>query len=240
MISPRNLGRAAGSRSSKPLAVGIALLGTLAVAGCDLQENANLERGRDLFIAKCGTCHVLSEASTTADIGPNLDDAFAAARETGMDQDTIEGVVTHQIENPRPAEPDQPQIYMPAELVTGADADDVAAYIASVAGVPGIEPPVAPGGSGGQVFANNGCGSCHTLEAARSSGTAGPNLDEELPGQKPAQIEESIVDPGATIVSGFENIMPASYGTDIPPDDLALLIEFLTDCAGDPTAQGCS
>ena len=91
MISRRKLGRAAG----KPLAAGVALLGALAVAGCDLQEDADLERGRDLFIAKCGTCHVLAEASTTADIGPNLDDAFAAARETGMDQDTIEGVVQH-------------------------------------------------------------------------------------------------------------------------------------------------
>ncbi len=236
MISRRKLGRAAG----KPLAVGVALLGALAVAGCDLQEDADLERGRDLFIAKCGTCHVLAEASTTADIGPNLDDAFAAARETGMDQDTIEGVVQHQIENPRPANPDQPEIYMPAELVTGEDSEAVAAYIASVAGVPGIEPPEAPGGPGGQVFANNGCGSCHTFEAAGSSGTAGPNLDENLAGQKPADVEESIVDPGAEIVAGFEDIMPPSYGTDIPPDDLALLVEFLTTCAGDPTAQGCS
>ena len=236
MTRCRKLGRAAG----KPLAVGLALLGALAVAGCDLQENADLERGRDLFIAKCGTCHALAEASTTAEIGPDLDAAFSAAREQGMDQDTIEGVVSNQIENPRPAEPDQPEIYMPAELVTGADAEAVAAYVGSVAGVPGIEPPIAAGGEGGQIFADNGCASCHTLEAAGSSGTAGPNLDENLPGQKPEEVEESIVDPGADIVSGFENIMPPAYGTEIAPEDLELLVEFLLNCAGDPEAEGCS
>ena len=63
------------------------------MAGCDLQEDADLERGRDLFIAKCGTCHQLAEAATTAEVGPNLDAAFAAARADGNDQDTIEGVV---------------------------------------------------------------------------------------------------------------------------------------------------
>jgi mono/diheme cytochrome c family protein len=43
------------------------------------------------------------------------------------------------------------------------------------------------GGAGGdaaagmEVFASAGCGSCHTLEAAGSSGTIGPNLDEAQP-----------------------------------------------------------
>jgi cytochrome c2 len=227
----------------EPLAVGLVLVGAIVAGGCDAQEDADLERGRELFIAKCGTCHVLSEAATTADIGPNLDQAFVAARGKGMDQDTIEGVVEHQIAHPRPASPDQPNIYMPADLVTGEDAENVAAYVGSVAGVPGIQPPIAPGGEGGQVFANNGCGACHTFAAAESAGTVGPNLDEGLPGQKPAQIEQSIIDPAAEIVSGFGNIMPATYGQEIPPDDLELLVDFLYDCAGeeDPaSSEDCS
>jgi mono/diheme cytochrome c family protein len=224
---------------AKPLAAGIALLSALAVAGCDLQEDADLERGRELFIAKCGTCHVLAEAATTADVGPNLDEAFKAARQQGMDRDTIEGVVKYQIAHPRAASPDQPEIYMPADLVTGEDAEAVSAYVGKVAGVEGIEPPAAPGGEGGQVFANNGCGSCHTLEAAGSGGNAGPNLDESLPGQDPKQIEESIVAPEAEIVAGFENIMPADYESVIPPDDLKLLVEFLATCSGDPDNPDC-
>ena len=226
---------------TKAAATGLVLTAVLGVAGCDLQEDADLERGRDLFIAKCGTCHTLAEAATTAEVGPNLDAAFATARSEGNDQDTIEGVVQSQIENPRPASPENTQVYMPPELVTGQDAENVASYVASVAGVPGIKPPEAPGGPGGQVFADNGCGSCHTLEAAGTTGTVGPNLDEELPGQDEKQIEESITDPNADIVQGFPpDTMPSTYGTSIAPDDLKLLVQFLVTCAGDPQNKDCS
>jgi cytochrome c6 len=46
------------------------------------------------------------------------------------------------------------------------------------------EPPGLPVGdpsAGSDVFASAGCGSCHTLEAAGSEGSAGPNLDEAQP-----------------------------------------------------------
>ena len=115
-------------------------------AACDVQETADLERGRALFSEKCGICHELAEAGSPAGVGPNLDAAFAAARHSGMDQDTIEGVVEAQIENPRTTNEESPyydQTYMPAKIVTGSDAADVAAYVASVAGIPGIEPPAA-------------------------------------------------------------------------------------------------
>ena len=35
--------------------------------------------------------------------------------------------------------------------------------------------------AGEQVYASAGCGGCHTLEAAGSSGSVGPNLDESQP-----------------------------------------------------------
>jgi cytochrome c2 len=73
-------------------------------AGCDTQEEADLDRGRDLFVNGCGTCHALDEARAGATIGPDLDSAFAQARADGMDQDTIEGVVEKQISNPRPVD----------------------------------------------------------------------------------------------------------------------------------------
>ena len=106
------------------LSIAALLTGGL-LAGCDLQEDADLERGRQLFQTNCGTCHTLAEAGTAATIGPDLDASFAAARETGMDQDTFEGVVTSQIENPREIHPDNPrydQVYMPANIVTGREA----------------------------------------------------------------------------------------------------------------------
>jgi mono/diheme cytochrome c family protein len=208
-------------------AVGVAALAAL--TGCDLQENADLDNGEQLFTQKCGTCHSLTGAGTTATIGPNLDAAFAGSRSSGMDQDTIEGVVESQISNPRPATPEQTDIYMPADLVEGDDARDVAAYVASIAGVPGIKPPefVAP-----EFFATN-CGGCHTLSQAGTTGTVGPNLDQVLQGQSPNQISQSITQPDAQIAAGFPaGVMPQNYGTTLTPQDLQALVMFLTGAVG--------
>ncbi len=212
-------------RQVKLLLGGVAALAAIgALTGCDLQENADLERGEQLFTQKCGSCHALTAAGTNADVGPSLDLAFAASRADGMDQDTIEGVVQTQIENPRPASPEDVEVYMPANLVTGEDAEAVAAYVASVAGVPGIQPPefVAP-----EFFATN-CGGCHTLGAAGTTGTIGPDLDEALAGQSPDQIEMSITDPEAQITPGFSGgVMPANYGETLTPPQLQQLVAFL-------------
>jgi len=212
-----------------------------ALSGCDASENADLANGRLLFTQQCGTCHQLKEAGGGNDLGPDLDAAFAAARAAGEDQDTIEGVVAAQIEHPREVDPADPT-YMPADLVEGQDVEDVSAYVASVAGVPGIEAPQVPGGPGGQIFASSGCSACHTLSAVESAGNVGPNLDEELPGQSIEQIQTSIVDPGAEIVSGFPDVMPKDYEQSLEPADLKTLVQFLADSAGQgaPPSSGGS
>jgi mono/diheme cytochrome c family protein len=204
----------------------------LALGGCGSSTtDTDLAKGRQLFSENCGTCHTLAEAGTSASIGPNLDAAFAAARDAGETEDTIKGVVIAQIAHPRAADESDPT-YMPPGLLEGQDAEDVAAYVGSVAGVPGIGPPTVPGGPGAQVFANNGCGSCHTLAAAGTSGTNGPNLDEVLPGQSTDEIKTDIVDPSAQIEQGFSDIMPKDFETSIPPDDLTALIKYLQQNAG--------
>jgi mono/diheme cytochrome c family protein len=215
-------------------AAAVAVVAVAVLPGCDAQENADLDNGRTMFIEKCGRCHAFKEAGSTAEIGPDLDAAFQGARETGMDSDTIEGVVESQIGNPRFTEPDSPA-YMPANLVEGEDATDVAAYVAEYAGVPGIEPPIPPdAGPGAEVFLTEGCGTCHTLAALGdvAQGTVGPNLDETLPGQSPEEIEESIVDPDADVVQGFPSgVMPDTY-EDLPPKELQDLVDYLVESAG--------
>jgi mono/diheme cytochrome c family protein len=211
------------------LALGAILAVGVAASGCGTTE-ADPERGRALFIQNCGTCHEMAQAGTTAQIGPNLDDAFAAAREVGEDRDTVEGVVKAQVENPRPSNAN-PAASMPANLVEGQELDDVAAYVGMWAGVPGAAPPKVPGGAGAQVFANNGCGGCHTLAAANSGGVTGPNLDEFLaPDDNATAIEEMIVDPNAEVVKGYPaNVMPANYGQLLSPKELEDLIQFLIE-----------
>jgi len=221
------------------LLVAVAALGAV-IAGCGTHSSAPVEntfqdRGRQLFAANCGTCHTMTAASTAGVQGPNLDDAFAAARAAGMDDDTIKGIVRAQVERPQKVAGDYPGVTMPPHIIEGNDLEDVAAYVAAVAGVPGIEPPKAPGeGPGAQVYANNGCGGCHTLAAAESAGTLGPDLDEVIPGMSAAEIKESIVDPGAKIAPGYPNAMPADFGSKISPQQLNQLIEFLmTSAAAD-------
>lgn len=201
----------------------------LAASGCGT-TTADVQRGRVLFIQKCGVCHAMAEAGTTAQIGPDLDAAFAAAREAGESDSTIEGVVIPQVEYPRPST-NSPNNSMPADIVTGQDLDDVAAYVGRYAGVPGAAPPKAPGGPGAQVFANNGCGGCHTLAAAESGGTVGPNLDESLaPGDSLSVIEEMIVKPNAEIVKGYPaNVMPQNFGETLSKKELEDLVEYLIE-----------
>lgn len=221
-----------------PLLAAAALLALVVTAsGCGT-TTADTTRGRTLFVQKCGVCHTLGQAGTTAQVGPNLDDAFAAARENGNDSETIEGVVKAQVEFPRESNGD-PRVSMPADVVTGQDLDDVAAYVGEWAGVPGAAPPEVPGGPGAQVFANNGCGTCHTLAAANSGGVTGPNLDEVLPGQSEAMIHESIVDPNKVIAKGYPpNVMPPNFEQLLTPKELEDLVKYLSESAGGGKSGG--
>ncbi|HEX5376697.1 MAG TPA: c-type cytochrome [Solirubrobacterales bacterium] len=214
------------STAIRPL---LALAAVAAVAlpasGCGTSD-ADPERGRALFVEKCGGCHAMAQAGTSGTQGPDLDDAFAAARAAGENDSTVEGIVEAQVEFPRPSN-DNPAVSMPADLVSGQDLQDVAAYVALYAGVPGAAPPKVAGGPGAQVFADNGCGGCHALAAAGSGGVTGPNLDEVLPGQSAAMIDESIVDPGKVIAKGYPNVMPDNFSTLISPKELEELVEYL-------------
>jgi len=194
--------------------------------------SADVERGRVLFIEKCGTCHSMAEAGTSAQIGPNLDHAFAAAREAGQNSETIEGVVAAQIESPRPITGD-PAVSMPPDLVEGQQREDVAAYVGEWAGVPDAAPPKVPGGPGAQVFANKGCGGCHTLAEAETGGSVGPDLDEVLTGESAAMIHEDIVAPNKVIAPGYPpNVMPLNFEETLTPKELDDLVQYLVESTG--------
>lgn len=213
----------------------------ITISGCGSGGDADLANGRDAFIAQCAECHTLAEARTGGKIGPDLDAAFAAARAAGGVNDaTIEGIVTSQIADPRFTDPEDPT-YMPAGLVEGDDARDVAAYVASVAGNPDVEPAPTPNGPGAQIFADNGCAACHSFAASQAGGRVGPNLDTVLLGQSLELIRESIIHPNAEISAGYPaGVMPETFGSDIAPEDLDLLIDYLSTSAGktDPTEAG--
>ena len=205
----------------------------LALGGCQLVDRGdNLVNGKALFIEKCAACHALARAGTAGTVGPDLDAAFRRARADGFGADTIAGVVEQQIDHPRRGS------RMPADLVTGDDAEDVAAYVAEVAAVPGQDggrlADVGGGRRGGppgrRIFVETGCGSCHRLAEAGTSGTTGPDLDETLDGRSEEFVRTSIVDPDAVVADGFSpDVMPSDYGDRLSNRDLEALVEYLGD-----------
>jgi cytochrome c oxidase subunit 2 len=84
------------------------------------------------------------------------------------------------------------------------------------------------------VFQQNGCAGCHTFKPALATGNVGPDLDNLAQEAKQANrgaldafIEESIVKPQAYIAPGFTDAMPHTFGTQIPPDKLQQLVQYL-------------
>jgi mono/diheme cytochrome c family protein len=79
-------------------------------------SGADVAAGKSAFTATCGGCHTLKDAGTNGKVGPDLDSLAPLTAER----------VSKQIENGGAV--------MPAKLLTGKDAANVAAYVASVAG----------------------------------------------------------------------------------------------------------
>jgi mono/diheme cytochrome c family protein len=90
------------------------------------------------------------------------------------------------------------------------------------------EPTGGPVEQGKQVFTSAGCGSCHTLSAAGTDGTIGPNLDDAVKGRDRRFIRTSIVDPNADIEEGFgAGVMPTDYADRLDEQELDQLVELL-------------
>ena len=84
------------------------------------------------------------------------------------------------------------------------------------------------------VFNANSCSSCHTLTAAKSTGTIGPDLDKLVSYAQQAHqplaafVHQSIVDPNAYVQSGYpKGVMPQTFGTSLSKSQLAALVTFL-------------
>jgi plastocyanin len=142
-------------------AAAIALL-----SGCGATDQGeNVVKGKQLFVERCGACHVLQRAGTKGVTGPNLDQAFQQARKDGFKDSTFEGMVHGQILQPARNPQVDPKTgkvlpLMPANIVKGDDAEDVAAYVASAVAKPGEDSgqlaSVGGGGAEGTAEAENG------------------------------------------------------------------------------------
>jgi cbb3-type cytochrome c oxidase subunit III len=197
-----------------------ALLATGCGTGGRAASHADVSNGQKLFSGTCGACHTLAAAGTSGTIGPNLDDAFRGDRQQHFKQSTIQNVVLDMIRlGSGPVAGGTP---MPAHLYTGENAQDVAAYVASVAGTGNAAPsnPAQLGTDGKKIFQTE-CAGCHTLAAAGTNGTVGPNLDQLKPSQ--AVVERQVTNGGT--------VMPAFKGK-LSPAQIKAVAAFVASNAG--------
>jgi len=95
------------------------------------QLTADEKHGRELFGAHCGVCHTLAAANANGKVGPNLDVLKPPA-----------SLVLRTINNgclQKPPSTSDPQNClgqgtMPAQIIQGKDAEDVAQFVGKVAG----------------------------------------------------------------------------------------------------------
>jgi mono/diheme cytochrome c family protein len=90
--------------------------------------------------------------------------------------------------------------------------------------------------AGKEVFAANGCGACHALRAAESSGTVGPDLNQRLVADAEdagvplgEYVRQSITDPGAVVATGYQpGVMPANFVDSLSLEQMDDLVAFVT------------
>jgi mono/diheme cytochrome c family protein len=214
------------------------LLAALAAAAVALplgacgRDEPDLTKGKALFTQKCGSCHALARAGTQGQTGPNLDAAFRAALDKGISRDTVEGVVHRQILHPNT------QGVMPAGIVTGQEAKDVAAYVGYAAHRPGqdsgalAQAGLAGATTGEQIFTAAGCAGCHTLSKAGATGNIGPSLNDlasspDIKGSPEDYVRQSVLDPNAVVVKGFSaGVMPSFKGK-LTDKQINALVQYL-------------
>jgi mono/diheme cytochrome c family protein len=206
----------------------VALLAVVLTTGCGTggpAHGGNASHGKQLFTTGvppnpgCASCHTLADANAKGAVGPNLDHAFAAAKENGFKESTIRNVVLDQIRYPTK------NSGMPANVVRGQDAEDVAAYVASVVGK---EPKAIPASATGkELYTALGCQGCHTLDGTKATGPTFKGLfgskvklaNGETVTADEAYLLESILDPDKQIVQGYR---PGVMSAVIKPHQVSL------------------
>jgi mono/diheme cytochrome c family protein len=82
--------------------------------------------------------------------------------------------------------------------------------------------PLPEGREGGlAVFTRMGCGGCHTLAAANSTGPIGPDLDARLPSHTRESLTAQILSPDPA------GIMPDDFDERMSDAELTALVDFL-------------
>jgi cytochrome c553 len=203
----------------------------------------DVANGRDLFMngthgkRGCVFCHALRATGANGPYGPDLDQEGREYQSVHLTESEVRRFVLRQMNGGGLClDPNDPGRCMPKGLVTGDDAVDVASFVAQCAGYAGkrgCRPDnggAAPGSNaakGWRSYLQLRCAGCHSTTGNEADGPTFKGLagsEVELAGGRTvpaddAYLLQSIVDPDADIVKGFDRgvmsakILPGS----VPP-----------------------
>jgi mono/diheme cytochrome c family protein len=206
--------------------------GTLAVPEEAQLPPGDAAAGKEIFAsAGCGGCHVLADAGSAGNVGPDLDQSqpdyeLAVSRVTNgagvmpafggtLSEQQIADVVTYVVEATGGTVPEGAAAGGETAAATGATATTEAATTEAATTEAATTEAVAAGGdpaAGREIFLSAGCGSCHTFADAGSTGNVGPNLDEASPSFDKAV--ERVTD-GAPPMPSFADILSEQQIQDV-------------------------
>jgi len=222
-----------------------------------IQAAEQIEFGAGLFEANCTRCHGTQAQGTALAPCLRCEELFTTRLDEVGWEGSLEDYVISVITTGRQVST-RPELYpgggkpaMPtwSEKLGGPLRDDqiraIAAFIMNYEGyalglVPTPEGVVVEGADPGRVvFSDTGCTACHTISGL-STATVGPVLDglasragDRVPNLSAEDyIRQSILDPNAYVVSGFESgVMPDNFSEVLSDQQLDDLVNFLLTLA---------
>jgi len=205
-------------------------------AGLPATEFGDPSRGAKLFVSKgCSDCH--SYGGTGGTDAPPLD--YMAGHLSAREIANMSGTIWNHVPAMLPHFQEEG---IPFPTFTDFEMADLIAYLHSKetgrktpsargsehGTMQGMEAKSGDAARGKSVFTTLGCGSCHRLAAAGTTGTVGPDLDDSLKGKSADYIEQSIVEPNAIVAKGYSpNVMP-TFAATLTEQQLADLVAFLS------------
>ena len=150
----------------------------------------DVETGKQSFRSQCASCHGI-DASGGA-VAPSLTNG--TFKHGGSDE-TLFNTITKGV----------PGTAMTAFALDGREVWRLIAFLRSMNIANAAEKAPGSAENGSRIFASNGCGRCHT-NGSESGGFTGPDLSQIGSHRSLAQLEKSIVDPGADVDPDFWSV----------------------------------
>ena len=193
----------------KAMAAAVAGAAVAVIAPSAMAGNRAVDPGLKVFqTAGCGACHTLAAGGGKGTVGPNLDNkkptaALVTARVTAGKgvmpsfKGKLKAVEIKAVAAFVAANAGKKGAVAPAATTTKAatTTTKTTTSSSSSSSAPVSNAVTGDATAGKAVFAAQGCGQCHTLSAAGTSGTVGPNLDLAKPS---ISVIKTIVPAGAT------------------------------------------